>query len=78
MQLRAPYIVRPDAIDAGAPLDIAWGPIIALGAAILYLAEANKESNLVAELSRLFNSRKNSIDTKQRKQRQERYAKPSF
>ncbi|MHC4569601.1 MAG: hypothetical protein ACYTE3_28075 [Planctomycetota bacterium] len=78
MQLRAPYIVRPDAIDTGAPLDVAWGPLIALGAAILYLAEADKDSNLVAELARLFEARKNSLDRKQRKQKQERYAKPSL
>lgn len=77
-QLKAPYVVRPDAIDTGSPLDVAWGPLIALGAAIFFLAEADKESQLVSELSRLFEARKLSLDRKQRKQRQKRYAQPSF
>ena len=78
MQFKAPSITRPDALDTGAPLDIAWGPLIALGAAILVLSEHDKDSVAVSELVRLFEVRKNILDSKQRKQRQPRYARPSF
>ena len=78
MQFRAPYVVRPEAIDTGAPLDIAWGPLIALGASILMLIEEDADSQRGAELARVFNARKRSIDRKQRKQRQPQYAQPSF
>ncbi len=78
MQIKAPHVVRPDAIDAGAPLDVAWGPLIALGAAILKLIEDDKDSVRGAELARMFKVRADSIDAKQRKQRQRQYSQPSF
>ena len=78
MEFAAPCVVRPAAIDTGAPLDIAWGPTIALGAAILKLIEDDADSQRGAELARVFQSRKRSIDRKQRKQRQPQYAEPSF
>ena len=78
MQVRAPHVVRPDAIDTGAPLDVAWGPLIALGAAILKLVEDNADTPRGAELARIFKVRADSIDAKQRKQRQPQYAHPSF
>ena len=78
MQVRAPHIVRPDAIDTGAPLDVAWGPLIACGAAILKLVEDSADSQRGAELARIFKARADSIDAKQRKQRQQQFAHPSF
>jgi hypothetical protein len=78
MQIKAPHVVRPDAIDTGAPLDVAWGPLIALGAAILQTVEENKDSQRGQELARIFKTRADSIDAKQRKQRQPQYAQPSF
>lgn len=78
MQFKSPYVVRPEAIDAGAPLDIAWGPVIAVGTAILKLLEDDADSERGAELARVFQARKRSIDRKQRKQRQPQYSQPSF
>ena len=78
MQLKAPSITRPDAIVAGAPLDVAWGPLIALGAAILKLVEDDADSERGAELARVFKARADSIDAKQRRQRQKQFSHPSF
>jgi hypothetical protein len=78
MQLRAASVTRPDAIDTGAPLDVAWGPAIAAGAAVLYLVEADKDDMRVQSLGKLLEARMKSLDRKQRKQRQPQYALPSF
>ena len=78
MQIKAPTITRPDSIDTGVPLDIAWGPLIALGSAILHLIEEDADSQRGSELARIFEARKNSLDSKQRKQRQPQYSHPSF
>ena len=78
MQLKAPSITRPDAIDTGAPLDVAWGPLIALGAAILKLVEDDADSQRGQELARVMEARADSIDAKQRRQRQPQYAHPSM
>ena len=78
MRLKAPSITRPDAIDTGAPLDVAWGPLIALGAAILKLVEDDADSARGEELARVFKARADSIDAKQRRQRQKQYSIPSF
>ena len=43
MQIKAPKIIRPDALDTtDAPLDIVWGPLIALGSAIEYISMIKK------------------------------------
>ena len=78
MQLKAPSITRPDAIDTGAPLDVAWGPLISLGAAILKLVEDDADSTRGAELARIMEARADSIDAKQRRQRQPQFTQPSF
>lgn len=76
-QIKFPYRKRPEAIDEGAPLDVAWGPVIATGAAMAYLArigETVKRDNLIP----LMDYRLRSINSKARKRNQNRYTRPSF
>ena len=75
-QLKFPITKRPDAIDAGAPLDIKWGPVIASGAAILYLGRNGEKVPDNAQT--IFDFRMNSIRSKKKTRNQARTIKPSF
>lgn len=79
MQIKAPKIIRPGALESdGAPLDIAWGPLIALGAAIEYIAIIKKDHVKAGKLQVDFDMAKNFIEDKARRQNQPQYAEPSF
>lgn len=75
---------RPDELssDASVPADVKWGPMIALGAAIIYLAPRGGQER-IAELTGIPNFslaeyRLNSIKMKKRLSMRGRSAEPSF
>ncbi|MBW2561559.1 MAG: hypothetical protein JRE40_12000 [Deltaproteobacteria bacterium] len=81
-RVKYPYIKRPDALEAAdAPLDAKWGTMIALGAAILFLATKGEQERVVeltgAPVS-LSDFRSKSIARKKRKQNQRRYNRVSY
>lgn len=80
----AAEMTRPDALadDAAVPGDPKWGPMIALGAAIIYLAPRGGQQR-IAELTgnpnfSLAEYRISSIKTKKRLSMRGRVAEPSF
>lgn len=75
-QIKFAITKRPDAIDAGAPLDIKWGPVIAAGSAILYLGRNGEK--LPDNLQSIFDFRMNSIRSKKKTRNQAKTTKPSF
>ena len=82
-QVKYPYRKRPEAFanDEAVPLDVKWGPMIALGAAILYLVEKGDQDRVIELVGgpvTLADLRMNSIADKKRTQNQRRYPKPSF
>jgi len=79
MQIKAPEIIRPDALDTeDAPLDIAWGPLIALGSAIEYIRLVKKDHKQADNLQVEFDKMKSEISGKLWRQNQPQYAEPSF
>ena len=79
MQIKAPKIIRPDALDTTeAPLDIAWGPLIALGAAIEYVSMIKKDKTQAQKLREDFEEMKDEILSKVRSQNQPQYANPCW
>ena len=79
MQIKAPKIIRPDALDTTeAPLDIAWGPLIALGAAIEYVSMIKKDEAQAQKLWNDFEEMKDEILSKVRSQNQPQYANPCW
>lgn len=80
-QIRCPKIIRPDALDHdsdSAPLDIKWGPAIALGAAILYVKSVIKDEDRARELKPLFDYFIDQIRGKDIMQMTERVIERSF
>lgn len=82
-EVEYPYRKRPEAFatDAAVPLDVKWGPMIALGAAILYLAKKGDQdriTELVGGPMTLADLRMDSIADKKRIQNQRKYPRPSF
>lgn len=59
--LESPRLIRPSALDTGAPPDKKWGPAIALGAAIGYLRELTRDKERADELESRFDLRIDSI-----------------
>ena len=70
---------RPDALpdDTSVPGDVKWGPAIAIGAAILYLAEKGGQDR-IAEISGSAQYMIKSIRTKKRLAMRDRVAEPLF
>lgn len=70
---------RPDALssDTSVPADMKWGPMIAMGAALIYLASRGGQAR-IAELKELADYRLDSIKTKKRLAMRGRVAEPSF
>jgi len=82
-ELKAPIRKRPTVLadDDAVPDDVKWGPMIALGAAILFLVTKGEQDRVIeltgAPVS-LTEFRMNSIANKQRIQNQNRHTKTSF
>jgi hypothetical protein len=77
-QLKAPRLIRPAAIDTGAPENIKWGPAIAAGAALYYLTEITRDMERVLEIKPGFDIRINSIRSHQVDQLTEQPIQRSF
>lgn len=76
--IKAPKIIRPDAIDTGSPLDYKWGPCIAAGAARYYALEILKNKELASEIAEAWQVRINSIRGKNINQLMESTIQRSF
>ena len=79
-QLKAPRLIRPAALDDGAPDDKKWGPAIACGAAIRYLSEAQGMMDVekVDNLKTILNNHLASIRGKQIYQNADSVVERSF
>ena len=82
-QLKIAYRKRPDALDgdSSAPLDVKWGPLIALGAAILFLlgkGETERAEELAGQPVSLTDFRLTAVANKSKIQSQRRFNKVSF
>lgn len=75
-QIKFAITKRPVAIDAGAPLDVKWGPVIASGAAIIYLGRDGQE--VPQSVQAVFDFRMNSIRSKKAIRNQARHTNVSF
>jgi len=76
--IKAPRIIRPSALDEGAPEDKSWGPAIALGAACFYLREITRDKDRLAEIEPGLDTRMSSIRGKQVEQMTEMQIERSF
>lgn len=77
--IKAPRLIRPAAMeDDGSPEDKAWGPAIAIGAAIYYLAEITRNFDRVKELIPALEIRLNTIRSKAINQLTEQEIERSF